>query len=734
MNNLQNVTEAISALTDQPMFATSAERFLILDEIKGEYKHLPQPKRFARLLSILLERVSTPLEPYDLVAGRIVNRELSAEEEAHFQDFIAHPDYPSHSVMFSSGHCTYSWASAVTLGLDGLRKRVERRLAEPCDEDQRIFLESMIEIYDAIASFILRYATLAQEQGNAELAEALRQAASRPTTFRSALQFLWIVTLINCAYITENPTLTLGRMDQLLYPFYEQDLQVGCLTRDEAADLITDYYCKHNLIMGRGEHQLGDESNSTTFKRILNFDAPQYLLLAGTDEDGRPAVNELTQLFADCIRPEFKNPVIVVRCFKGMDTLYPSLWLSLTEKSLHSAALMYYNDDNILAAYQRMGIPLQDAREYEHFGCNWPTLGHRCFWTQSSPRANKFGTLTEAERPCLALSVQRMKAEHSWPEVFVNVLNFLKEKETDMDEIYRLFFSQMADFADQKLGNYAIDLRARRRRPAAVLTFADCFADLSCERAGCLAAVADYFMAMQSFHMFGTVVDCFTTVDALVFREKKLSLARLLAAVEADFVGYADVLALCRKVEKYGSDSDLSNAHAYRLARTYSDLLTEKSKPYLDEMGLYLSPTLQSDTWHLKVGTLYGATPDGRRAHTAFSQNLRPANGSAVKGTTAMLRAVSALPQDAILSGALNLDINVADFAGKEQLFSAMLGAYFNGGGLHAQVSALRPEDLLDARKNPEAHRDLRVRITGYSGVFVDLCETLQNDVIERFK
>jgi len=732
--NRKNIDEAVWVLTKQPLFATTAERFLILDRIKSEYNDLPQPKRFAKLLSALLDGVSTPLREYDLIAGRIVNRELSTEEEARFQRFIRHPDYPSRRTMFSSGHCTYSWESAASLGLSGLKARTCARLEKECDGDQRIFLESMLGIYEAIERFTLRYEKTARQQGMDDLADALSEAASRPVTFRGALQFLWIITLINCAYISENPTLTLGRMDQILYPFYKRDLQEGRLTKEQAVDLITDYYCKHNLIMGRGEHQLGDETNSTTFKRILNFDAPQYLLLAGTDRGGRPAVNELTGLFAECIRPEFKNPVIVVRYFKNMDMLYPALWRTLTDHSLHSAALMYYNDNNSLATYQRMGIPSEDAREYEHFGCNWPTLGHRCFWTQSGPRADKYGTLLEEEKSCIPKAVQRMKVEHSWPEVFVNVLQSLRGRETDMEEIYALFFSEVADFADQKLTNYAIDIRARQRRPAAVLTFTDCFSDLAVDRAGSLSAVADYFMAMQSFHMFGTVVDCFTTVDTLVFKEKKITLDRLLKAVEADFEGYADVLALCKKVEKYGSDSDLSNAHAYRVARTYSDLLMEKSKPYLKKMGLYLSPTLQSDTWHLKIGTLYGATPDGRRAHTAFAQNLRPANGAAVHGTTAMLRAVASLPQDGILSGALNLDVNTADFKGREELFSIMLGTYFNNGGLHAQVSALRPEDLQKAKKDPDAYRDLRVRITGYSGVFVDLCETLQDDVIERFK
>ena len=145
---------------------------------------------------------------------------------------------------------------------------------------------------------------------------------------------------------------------------------------------------------------------------------------------------------------------------------------------------------------------------------------------------------------------------------------------------------------------------------------------------------------------------------------------------------------------------------------------------------------MQSDTWHLKMGMDYGATVDGRLAGTPFTQNSRPANGSCKNGITAMLNAMLHLPSDGVLSGALNLDIDKKDFEGERGLavFGALLSTYLNRGGLHAQVSSLSREDLVDAQKNPHAHRDLRVRVTGYSGVFVDICDRLQNDIIERLK
>jgi len=157
---------------------------------------------------------------------------------------------------------------------------------------------------------------------------------------------------------------------------------------------------------------------------------------------------------------------------------------------------------------------------------------------------------------------------------------------------------------------------------------------------------------------------------------------------------------------------------------------------YLKKMGVYLTPCLQSDTWHLKIGETFGATPDGRLANMPFSQNARPSNGACINGLTAMFNAMLNLPFDGILSGALNLDVDPKQFAGEagRDLFGALLGSYFNRGGLHAQVSCANVRELIDAQIHPDEHRDLRVRVTGYSGVFVDICKRLQDDIIERFR
>lgn len=733
------IEEAERALVEKPVFATSVERFTILDEIKDEYAELPQPLRFSKFMSILLSRVSVPLAEGDLIAGRSVDRELSEEEEARFQAFLKSKSYPRGRTFYDSGHCVYEWEYLLENGLPGLRKKAEESLARQEDEEKRIFLRGIIELYDAIRDYTLRYAEAAREKGMNALADALTSAATeKPETFRVALQLLWIVTFIDCAYVTHNPTLTVGRLDVLLYPLYQKELAAGTLSREEAARLITDYYCKHNLIMGRGEHQVGDETNSTTFNRILCFDAPQYLMLAGTDAEGKSAVNELTELFAECIRPKFKNPVVVVRYFKGMDREHPALWKVLTEKAMTSASMMFYNDNNVIDTFRRMGLPEADAREYSHFGCNWATAGAHSAWMKGGPRAPSFGApMSAEERAIVAPPYMRYNTDHGWAEDFMIVMRALAAREdVTIDDFYDGFFARVEDFMDRQLRHLSLDLAARQRRPASKLTFGDGFYSDSVKDAACFAAGAKYHFELQAFAMFGTVVDCFITVDKLVFIDKKLTLSQLLEAVDADFVGYERILGMCRSVEKYGSDTPHANAHVARLAEGYCQRVVDKSRPYFEAQRLFLEPCMQSDTWHLKYGETFGATPDGRRAGAAFSQNAKPSNGASTNGLGAMLNSMLHLPADGLMSGALNLDVDPRQFGGEagRALFAEVLASYFNRGGLHAQVSSVRVDDLVAAKKDPDSYRDLRVRVTGYSGIFVDMCERLQDDVIERMK
>ena len=739
LNRMQrNIDEAVDVLTERPLLAADAERILIAYDIKDEHTESAQPARFAVFLSTMLDRVSVPLEDYDLIAGRSVIRELTDAEEVIYRKYLTDPHNPYHTFIHESGHCSYDWEMVIGHGLPGLIKNARDFMESQADNGRKLFLQSLIHVYEAIGRYLLRYAEAAECRGMLDLAETLRKAAlEKPADFRTALQLLWIITLIDCSYVTANPTLTLGRLDKILYPFYKADLDSGRLTREEAAALITDYYCKHNLNMGRGEHQVGDETNTSTWGRIFNFDAPQYLLLGGTDADGAYTVNDLTFLFAECIQPSFKNPVVVFYYAPGLNESYPKLWNTLMEKALQSSSLMIYNDSNVKATFCDLGLPQEDFQNYHHFGCNWPSPGSHSYWLHGRPAASAFCAYESAQEAAQVSNAYIRGPEQNWPDVFIQILRDIRDDPSaTIETIYSRFYRFMADFISQKTEKGVQELRVRRRKPWAVCSFTDCFTEAPIERGESFSACAKYVFALQSFEMFGTVCDCFTVVDDLCFRNKKLTIGALLDAVDANFAGHEQILAMCRSVPKYGSDDGFSNSHVKRLAEMMAGIVRDKGTTYLKSDGFFLVPCLQSDTWHLKDGLQYGATPDGRLARTSFTQNARPANGSCTNGLTGMFNSMLNIPKNGYLSGALNLDVDPGQFEGEagRALFGALLAVYFNRGGLHAQVTSVRVEDLLDAQIRPYLHRDLRVRVTGYSGVFVDICKALQDDIIERLK
>ena len=733
-----NLREAERALTEKPMLAADAERIRIAHGLISLDQNSPQPQRFADALSALLDGVSVPLEDYDLIAGRSVQRELTDAEEEMFRELLNHPDSPYRTALFASGHCSYDWDMVVTLGLPGMIEQARATRAATDHAGRRLFLSSLIRAYQAIQRYLLRYADAAQARSMTDLAETLRKAATeRPSDFRTALQLCWIITLIDCSYVTPNPTLTVGRLDRILYPLYRADVERGRLTRAQAKALITDYYCKHNLNMGRGEHQVGDETNSTTFKRVFNFDAPQYLLLGGTDAHGNDGVNELTEIFAECIQPSFKNPVVVFYYTPECNVRHPELWSLLTEKALKSSSLMIYNDSNIKKTYDSLGLPPSDTWDYHHFGCNWPSPGCHSVWMIGPPYAAHFDAFDSPEEAESTPHGHLRYPGRGWPDLFLSLLRSHRDDGgVTMETLYEELGAAMDRFVAKKTEMGVRDLRIRRRKPWAVAYFTDLFTRAPLERGECFSACAKYHFTLQAFQMFGTLCDCFAVTDALCFREKRLTIGELLDAVDADFVGYEAVLALCRGVAKYGSDDADSNRHVKRLAEMMADSVRSQGTKYLQSDGFFLVPCIQSDTWHLKIGMTYGATPDGRRAGTPFSQNSRPANGSCTNGLTAMFNSMLSIPADGYLSGALNLDVDPKQFEGEtgHRLFAALLAVYLNRGGLHAQVTCVGADELMDAQVNPHLHRDLRVRVTGYSGVFTDISKPLQDDIIQRLK
>ena len=719
-----SVNEAIRALTEKPVKTTTLERIRLFNYAdENVVAGMCQPRALGYGLKYVLENISLPIKDYDLLVGRATEELPDEEGEAFFQFILKKPGYSCcrPSWAFDDGHCSLSWDKLLSLGITGLKKEAEERYLEiknTEDIDKVEFLEGAIAALDAMLIYMERYAVATEEKGMNKVSEVCRALTHRaPESFREAMQLLWFVTFVFCAYLSANPTLTLGRLDFFLYSFYKNDIEKGTLTREEAKALILDYYCKHNLIMGRGEHQLSghDENVSTGWARCLCYDAPQYLTLGGRDINGKDITNELTLLFVECIVPRFKNPVVVFHYSPGYKDNYSEVWRAVVSKMRDNSSMMVYNEENSLTSYDMIGVPREDTYSFEHHGCNHPNL------------------------PGIDVTIMHTSYNAITPLISFIVRCAEEGRElSSREELYGFI-------RDEAIKKCRADCEAAKTRysdrmklASKRLTFADLFyRDTFKYVNSSLTGGCKYYFVNWQMLAYASLVDIIVALDELCIKTKTLTLKRLVEAMSANFEGYPAELALCRRAPKLGSDDERANTVARELLPIIYDAVDIVAKEEIDSekyKGLMVRHSLTTDNGHITAGARTGATPDGRLAGVPFSQNTAPAVGSSVNGLTARLRSMASIPFRYLPSGAQNITIQKKAFDGEEGLtkLCEIIGGYFELGGLQVQISTLSVEELRDAQINPDAHRDITVRITGYSAVFVDMVKSAQDEIIRR--
>ncbi len=714
--------EALWALTMKPVRTTTLERIRLFHEADERVKGLPQPLQYGNGLKYVLDNITLPVREYDLILGRITEEVPDEDGEAFFKKYEANCGRPSW--IHDGGHRSFWWSDLIELGLPGLRARavmeLERRTAENDDPAALTYLQGAVLIYDALLSYGKRYADAAREAGLTEAADVcLAVTEHEPQTFREGLQVLWLVMVVYCALLASNPTLAFGRMDLLLEKLYEQDIAAGTLTREEAKLLILDFYCKNNLIMGRGEHQLSgsDPNVSTGWARCLCYDAPQYLALVGRRPDGTDVAGELTRLFAETIVPRFKNPVIVVHYSPDFQTKHPELWKIFVDKMRQSSSMMVYNEEDCISSLLRSGVDPEDAANFEHYGCNHPCLPGIDVHTEYG--GFRLG-LIQPLLNYLKLCVEEDREPESAEELYEVVRNWVEEEMIGLVQRTK----------ERRINNM--------KNPSGWIEVTDCFYRDTIQNAQSFTAGGSkYFCANFHYPNYASFVDCLTAVDELVIKQKRIPLRRMMEVLDANFENAPVEHALCRCVPKLGSDDPRPNAHANKMMCILTDTVNRITKEHTNPSEyprIVVRQSMESDTGHIAAGAKLGATPDGRLAGMPLSQNAAPAVGSSVNGLTARLSSMASIPFDRICAGAQNVSIQPRAFAGEEGLdkLAAILGGYFDMGGLQVQISAVDVEQLRAAQKNPDAYRDLTVRITGYSAVFVDMVKSAQEDIIRR--
>jgi formate C-acetyltransferase len=625
------------------------------------------------------------------------------------------------------GHCSYDYRMLVELGLQGIRAKAEarRRELDRTTADgmaQLQFLRAVDIACDGVIRFAARYSRLADElareeqepQRKAELsniAEICRRVpAQPPRTFQEALQAIWFVHM---AVMLDDGGVShaLGRLDQVLFPLLQGDLQQGELTREDARELIECLFVKAsetvNLLEGGATKAIG---GNTTFMEIT---------IGGVDRGNRDATNELSYLFLDAVE-EMKTiqPNCAARLHPGTPREFRRRVAEVMAGG--SVSLQIVNDEVIVDAYTRKGVPVEDARDYAIIGCVEPTPDGL---TYASTDAFFFNTAL-----CLEIVLGGGKSLMlGIPGVDTGDPRDFR----DFSDLMDAYKTQVSHFVEHMTRCFQAIGQVHRELlpcPFQSALISDCVENGRDVKEG---------GARHNFtggNAIGTaiVADSLMAIKKFVFDEKRISMDEMIEVLRNDYEGREDTrLMFLNRAPKYGNDDDEVDAIAKELVDIFSAELDRHPNP----RGGSFTTSLYSVTVHIAMGAMLGATPDGRKRSEPLSVGISPGWGRDRKGPTLTMKSAAKIDYRKVANGSsFNLKFHPSTFRGGEQMdaFADLMRAYFRLGGQQLQVDVVDEDTLRAAQERPGEYPDLIVRVAGYSARFVDLSRAMQDEFIAR--
>jgi pyruvate formate-lyase/glycerol dehydratase family glycyl radical enzyme len=631
------------------------------------------------------------------------------------------------------GHMLLNYAGILEKGLAWYAQQAQARADTVDGPEQKDFYQAAAMACQGVIHFAARYAQEAERLATAEsdparraeleqIAQVCRHVPAHPArTFHEALQAMQFV-LVAAQIEDYESAFSIGRLDQLLWPYYQADLGAGRLTEEAALELLACFYVKvsHSV-------PLFDADVSLAFAGMTAF---ANAVVGGVDAQGRDATNPVSYLAVEAMRRvNTQQPNFGVRLHGDTPPEFLDAVTQAMTNGLRNVVrqrltnVQFFNDEAIIPALVKRGIPLQEARDYALVGCVEPAVPGVSF-TSSDAALFSLGLCLE-----LALNdghgrlfTDQLGLPTGDPRRFTGI--------EDVIEAYRRQVAHLVGLMTQALDVLA-EVHARfKPKPFISATTGDCLErGLDLTQGG-----ARYnFTGVQGVGA-ATVGDSLAALEALVFREGGVTMAELLAALDADFEGHEPLrLMLVNRAPKYGNDDDAAD-HFSRLA---AEIYCQEVEKHATPRGGRYQPGLYSVTTHVALGLAVGATPDGRRAGAPLSPGISPVQGRDRKGPTAAMKSAARLNHTLVSNGsAFNQKLNPAFLRGDEgaRALAGLLRGYFRLGGMQLQWNLVDREMLLAAQERPEDYRDLIVRVSGYSALFGDLERVVQDDIIARME
>jgi len=603
------------------------------------------------------------------------------------------------------------------------REQMEKlRYENPGDIDKIYFYKSLIDTAEGVMIYAKRMSQYAAELAAKETnpkrkAELLRISevnarvpAHKPSTFWEAIQAVW--TIESLLVVEENQTgMSIGRVDQYMYPFYRADIDSGRMTEYEAFDLAGCMLIKMSEMMW-----ITSEGGSKFFAGYQPF---VNMCVGGVTRDGRDATNDLTYLLMDAVRHvRIYQPSLAARVHNKSPQKYLKKIVDVIRSGMGFPAVHF--DDAHIKMMLAKGVSIEDARDYCLMGCVEP---------QKSGRLYQWTSTAYTQWPiCIELVLNRGVPLWYGKQVCPDLGDF---SSFDTYEKFEAAVKEQIKFIT-KWSSVATVISQRVHRELAPKPL------MSLMYEGCMESGRDV-SAGGAMYNFGpgviwsglaTYGDSMAAIKKLVYDEKKYTLAELNMALKADFEGYDQIKADCLAAPKYGNDDDYADMIVADLVH-----FTETEHRKYKTLYSILSHGTLSISNNTPFGQLLGASANGRRAWSPLSDGISPTQGADFKGPTAIIKSVSKMANDYMNIGMVHnfkLMSGLLDPPeGENGIITLIRTACMLGNG-EMQFNYLDNEVLLDAQKHPEKYRDLVVRVAGYCVYFNDLQPAAKDEIIER--
>ena len=634
-------------------------------------------------------------------------------------------------------HLAVDYQEVLKKGLIGYEKRVlelkdnlDLCISENIDKYQ--FYKAVLVVIEAVKTYANRFSKLAKELANKhtgkrkeellKISQICQKVPYYPAeTFQEALQSTWFIQLI-LQIESNGHSLSYGRFDQYIYPYYQHDIDNGLITEDEAVELLTNLWIKTMTINKvRSQAHTFSSAGSPMYQNVT---------IGGQTPDKKDATNKLSYLVLKSVaQTRLPQPNLTVRYHRNMPKEF--LDEAIEVMKLGTGMPAFNSDEVIIPSFIEKGVKEEDAYNYSAIGCVETAVpgkwGYRCTG------------MSYMNFPRILLIVMNDGIDLTSNKRFVEGCGHFKEMKS-FDELMNAINMTIRKLTRMSvIVENAIDLALERDVPDILCSalVQDCIGRGKTLKEG--GAIYDFISGLQVG--IANMADSLAAIKKLVFEEKKITPEQLYNALEDNFTSEENQKIqqmLINDAPKYGNDDDYVD-----------NLVVEVYNVYIDEMKKYPNTRYNrgpiggiryagTSSISANVGQGFStmATPDGRKARSPLAEGCSPAHSMDKNGPTAVFKSVSKLPTHEITGGVLlNQKVTpqlLANDENKEKL-EMLIKTFFNRlDGYHVQYNVVSRETLIDAQKHPEKHKDLIVRVAGYSAFFNVLSKATQDDIIER--